>query len=114
MVSKKQESGVKIVRNLTPFLPIIAFFYNFDPGKQKNREQRRDTHRAHPVCRHHADGFPDPDAGIHPAPARRGGTGVQSFTVVHGSGYCPIARAVSIAIHAAFPSDGRRARFISL
>jgi hypothetical protein len=32
---KKQESGVKIVRNLTTFLPIIAFFYNFDPGKRK-------------------------------------------------------------------------------
>ena len=66
MVSKKQESGVKIVRNLTPFLPVFAFFYNFGPRK---REPRYDTHRAHPVCCHHTDGFPHPDAGVHPAPA---------------------------------------------
>ena len=35
MVSKKQESGVKIHTNLTPFLPVFAFFCNFVPRKRK-------------------------------------------------------------------------------
>ena len=38
MVSKKQESGVKIRTILTPFLPVFGFFCNFVPRKRKKTE----------------------------------------------------------------------------